>query len=251
MNIKKVVKYQIMDSRMAIPIFYLAVLCILALGIVSVTNIGGESSMVGGLETAMIIFLFIVGMNSFRETFRMMMQNGVTRRTMFKGFILTSLIIAAGMSMINEILMLLGRTLASLEEGFIFMGSFEQIYGPRYVGNQGGLQMAAEGMLLLICTSVAVMMFGYFITVMYYRLNKSGKIIVSISVPLLLIVILPIADWRLTGGAINRGFGRLTVYAMGLHNGYNPYWGIVSSLIIFALFTGLSWMLVRKAVVKD
>ena len=83
MNIKSVVKYQILDNRTAILVFYIVVVCVIALFSVSVSD--ADFARIGGFEMAAVIFLFIVGLNSFRETFRMMIQSGVSRRSMFKG----------------------------------------------------------------------------------------------------------------------------------------------------------------------
>ena len=103
----------------------------------------------------------------------------------------------------------------------------------------------------MICLSGAAMMFGYFITTLYYRLNKAGKIAVSISVPGILIVGLPIFDAVVTGGMIYRAFWRFVAFALGLLSGPNPYYAMVSSLLAVALFAAFSWMLVRRAVIKD
>jgi len=253
-NIKKVVKYQVMDSKTAIPVFYIVMLGIMVLIAVSLVSIevnGEESSMIGGLEMGMVIFLFVVGLNSFRETFRMMIQNGISRKTMFKGFTITALIFSAGMSLINEVILAAGKAFAASRGNMVFMGAFEQIYGRHYAGEAGGIRMSLEGLLFLICFSAAAMMSGYFITNMYYRMNKPAKIIVSVCVPVSLIIVLPIFDYSVTGGAIFRTFWHFIAFAFGFLNGYNPYYGIVSSAAAFVLFAALSWMLVRKAAVKD
>jgi hypothetical protein len=252
MNLKSVVKYQILDGKIAIPVFYLVVLSVMVLLFVSVAEPGeGSSASISGLEMATIIFLFIVGLNAFRETFRMMIQNGISRKTMFKGFVFMTLVLSAGMSLVNVILLWIGKAMMAANDNIVFMSLFEQLYAIRYEGNTSILQPVLEGLLFTICLSAAAMMFGYFITTMYYRLNKAGKIVVSVGVPALLIIGLPIFDAVVTNGLIHRSLWRFISFAFGFLNGCNPYYAMVSSLIGFALLAALSWMLVRKAVVKD
>ncbi len=252
MNLKSAVKYQVLDGKVAIPVFYLVVLCVMALLPISASGMGPESYVnIGGFEIGTIIFLFIVGLNAFRETFRMMVQNGVSRKTMFISFLLLTLILSAGMSCINEVLLRIGKAFTSGADNISFQSVFEQMYAPRYMGNPDSIQMLLEGLLFTIFATAVAMMLGYFITIMYYRLNKAGKIAVSVGVPAILIIGLPIFDAIVTGGVIYRSFGQLTLFALGVLNGYNPYYAMVSSLIAFAVLAALSWMLVRRAVVKD
>jgi hypothetical protein len=252
MNLKSVVKYQIMDGRIAIPVFYLVMFSIMVLFSISVSGLGeGTFTTISGLEMATIIFLFVVGLNAFRETFRMMMQNGVSRKTMFKGYIITVLILSIGMSLINAVLLWVGKAMVATKDNVFYRSLFEQLYEMRYAGNTGGIQPVLEELMFMICLSGAAMMFGYFITTLYYRLNKAGKIAVSISVPGILIVGLPIFDAVVTGGMIYRAFWRFVAFALGLLSGPNPYYAMVSSLLAVALFAAFSWMLVRRAVIKD
>ncbi len=253
MNIKKVVKYQIIDNRRAILIFYLVVVCVIAMFSVSIfrSDLGG-SVRIGGFEMAAVVFLFIAGLNSFRETFRMMIQNGVSRRSTFKGFLITTVILSASMSLINLIILWMMKAFEVPDNAeFEFSGLFEQMYAQRYVGNSSNIQEMVEGLLFLICITAAAMMLGYFITIMYYRLNKAGKVAVSVGVPAIMIIGLPVFDAAVTGGQIQVALGRLFLFAGGFLNGHNPYYGIVSSLICFALLAALSWLLMRRAVIKD
>jgi hypothetical protein len=151
MNLKSVVKYQILDGKIAIPVFYLVVLCVMALLLVSVSEIGeGSSASISGLEMATIIFLFVVGLNAFRETFRRMMQNGVSRKTMFKGYIITVLILSIGMSLINAVLLWVGKAMVATKDNVFYRSLFEQLYEMRYAGNTGGIQPVLEELMFMM-----------------------------------------------------------------------------------------------------
>ncbi|GAB1476483.1 hypothetical protein MASR2M70_13170 [Bacillota bacterium] len=256
MNTQKVIKYQINEFKTSMLVFVLVIVGIMLLIGISMVNInmtvnGEVSSTMGGMEMGIVIFLFIVGLNSFRENFRFMIQNGVSRKTMFKGLVISTAIIALAMSLINVVILVVGKAFAEATDGLTFMGSFEQIYGMRYAGGGNDLQLAFEGLLFLICISAAAMMFGVLITTMYYRLNKLAKILVSVGIPVSIIIILPLVDFTLTGGQISYAIWRFSIFAFGFQNGANPYYGMVTCLITFAVCAAISWLLMRRAPVKD
>lgn len=89
------------------------------------------------------------------------------------------------------------------------------------------------------------MMLGYLITTMYYRMSKSLKLIVSIGVPGFLFMLLPIIDFNLFKGAIYSGFKQVLTVSFG------NFLMMVSCIVLYAVSTALSWLLVKKAIVKD
>jgi hypothetical protein len=82
-------------------------------------------------------------------------------------------------------------------------------------------------------------------------MGKGAKIAVSVGVPVGLFIGLPVVDGIVSQGAIGRGFGRFIIYAFGFSNGANSYYGTITLILICAIFSGLSWLLVRRAVMKD
>ncbi len=67
-------------------------------------------------------------------------------------------------------------------------------------------QLAAGSLLFAVAFYLAASMFGYFITVLYYRLNKGGKIAVSVGVPAVVFVALPLVGAFVLNNTINEGF---------------------------------------------
>lgn len=254
MKLNASIKYQLADSKKSILVFYTVILSVITLTFFSALKAIDSITVtanVGGIEGATIIFLFIVGLNSFKDNFRMLLQNGVSRKTMFKGFILTSLIIAIGMSLIGNIILQLGKLMVLVNDKIIFLGMFEELYGQRYIGNSSGFQINLEGTLFWICVYSTVLMIGYFITVLYYRMNKGGKIAVSVGVPVFLMIGLPIIDLTLINVEIYGTMLKIFLFAFGFFNGANPYYGMVTCILIYLLFSVLSWLLIRKAVVRS
>lgn len=254
-NVQKVIKFQLAEYKLAIIIFYIAsfgMISMMAMSVArsSVSGNGVEESTISGLEVGAVIFLFILALSTFSETFKMMLQKGIARKIMFKGFLITTMILSVGMTLINEIILFTGGQLSSSQGNIILNGLFEQIYGVRYAQNSGGPQMAIEGMLFLICLLATSMALGYLITTIFYRINVYAKVAVAVSVPVLGIVVVPILDYFLTGGVILGAIGNFILFSLGIKNGYNPYYGMISLIIAYCFFTALSWAIVRRAVIK-
>lgn len=255
MNLNSSIRYQLYDNKRPIAIFYTIafVTSLIMILLVYFPNnpVVTVKGRMGGLEVATTIFLFVAGMNSFRENFRMFVQNGVSRRTLFIGRLITVSIISLGMAMIDNVIAVLFRKIIPANDRMVYKSTIEIMYGSRYESHSSGALMFVEGILIMFCLYVAVSMMGYFITTLYHRMNKAAKIAVSVGIPVGLFTVLPIVDSLVFNGAISRAFESFIYFAFGYSNGANPYCGALTLILTFAVFSGLSWLLVRKAVVKD
>ncbi len=266
MKLKPAFKYQLSDIKRPVAVFYLVIICLLilffALSYTPVTIItsdsGGEistsysnqGSRISGMEFATVIFLFVAGLNSFKEFFRLFMQNGLSRRTMFVSRMITILSVCTFMAIIDKIILLVGKMIGAYQNKFTYAGLFEMIYGIR-AGRVSDLHMQADGFFFNLFIYLAAMAFGYFITVAYYRMNKPVKIAVSIGIPMSLLYGLPILDSTVTHGAISSAIGSAVSFAFGFRNNANPYFGMVTLLMVFVVFGALTWLMIKRAVVRD
>jgi hypothetical protein len=241
MNLKSSIKYQLMDAKKSLIIYY-SIVYIILIAFIFLSPLSNSS--LGGVETASMIFLFIAGLNSFRETFQMFLQNSLSRRTLFKSYVLSIVPITILMAFIDSINGIIASSLARYESAYV------QSYGQRYLGNSTDIQLIIEGFLWYIFAYAFIAMLGYFITILYYRMNKALKLLVSIGVPALFVIVLPIIDTNFTGGAISRAIGKFFMFAWGYSNGFNPYFSMVTCTIFFILFGGLSYLLMKKAIIK-
>lgn len=246
-----------------VAIFYFVMFCILVLGftVFKLQNVGVSSSVMissssisgtgfVGTETGTAIFLFVCGLNSFKEFFRMLTQNGLSRKTIYTGRIITFLAVCAGMAVIDKIILVVGKLIASYFPGTHFVGLFELIYTGR-ADQAGAVQSHIDGFLFNFCLYLALITIGYFITIAFYRMNKIAKISVAIGVPMILLNAVPFLDEALFHGVIGNTLMNTLSFAFGFKNGANPYFGMVTCLLIFGIFAGLSWLVMHKAVVKD
>jgi len=252
-------KYQINDLKRPVAIYYFVIACLYALtffGAVMTTHIdtGSDvyvtsSSGISGWEIGTAIFLFVCGLNSFREPFRMLIQNGSSRKNIFAGRFLAFLSVGAGMALIDTLIMTVGQLLTSGSKRWYFKGFYEIAFSRR-AESISGVQMHLESFFLIFCMYMAALAVGYFITIGYYRMNKAAKIAVSISVPGFLFYGLPILDQYVTKGAIFRAIGKVFAFFFGMDDKI-PYYPMAFGLLTAAVFLGLCWLMLRKAVVKD
>lgn len=250
MNIKVATKYQINEYVKSIRIFYLVVILVIALfGTLTVVSSSSDFISTGGTEGSAIIFLFILGLNSFKETFLLMLQNGTTRKSMFIGRLITILATSAFMAVVDRFIVNIVGLFNDMSESFQISGMYEMIFNKR-AESLHIVVMNLEAILITISVYAAVMIAGYFITTAYYRMSKMLKIAVSIGVPVSFMILLPVLDSLVFGGKVSVTLGRFFGFVFGSKTG-NPYNLFISCIVFTIVGSGLSWLLIRKAVEKS
>ncbi len=250
MNIKVATKYQINEYIKSIKIFYLVVILVIALfGILTVFSSSTDFISGGGNEGSAIIFLFILGLNSFKETFLLMLQNGTTRKSMFIGRLITILATSAFMAVVDRFIVNVGGLLNDVSDRFQITGMYEKMFYERSESLHI-VVMNLEAILITIGIYVAAMVAGYFITTAYYRMSKMLKIAVSIGVPTSLMILLPVLDAAVFEGKVAVALNKFFGYVFGGKTG-NPYNLLLTCALFTVVAVGLSWLLVRKAVEKN
>lgn len=245
MNLIKPFKYQLHEFRKSIAIFYL-VIAILYLFIGTATVFGGKDTIhFGGMEFSTVVFLFVCGLNSFKENFNMLIQNSVSRKNIFVSRILSFLVICAGMTVIDTALVQIMKLLVNVKEFELVNGIFEQIYGFRYT-DQNSILMLIRSLPYIFTLYMAAVTVGYFITILYYRMNTALKTIVSVGVPVTVLFILPYVDFTFFHGSLSATLGKALYYVYDY-----PIRAILSFLIISIISGGFGWLLTRKAVTKS
>ena len=249
MNIKAAIRYQRSDYLKTVRNFYMIIVLIIVLFVIAV-ELGDDSSIksFGGIEMSTLIFLFVVGLNSFRETFLMMLQNGVSRKTMFISTIVTILSTSTLMAIVDRFLLVIGGLYSDLHENVIVTGMYDILYGKRSA-SMDAIPFNLEGVLIIIGIYISAMAVGLFITTAYYRMNKVLKIVVSVGVPATVFVFLPVLDGAVFGGRMSRAFIKMMNFILGGTSG-TPYNLLLSCIIFTIVCFSLTWMLVRRAVEK-
>ncbi len=240
MNIKAALKYRLYDTKKSIIIFYSVIITLLIF--MSAASFFGLNGSANGIEITTAFFLFVLGLNSFKEVFRLFMQNGVSRKTTHVSQILITLIICSIMSLIDNILSLIDKSILTYSNVMSYRGLFQMIYG-KDISNVGTF---LTSILFCFCLYAVSLSLGYFITTLYYRMNKGQKIAVSISVPALLYIVLPILDYVFFKNNLFRAIGKFFVFVFS-----SPLSGMLLCLVLTVILTYISWLLIKKAVIKD
>ncbi len=250
MNIKGATKYQINEYIKNIKVFYLVVILVIVFfGILSSVNASTNFTSVGGIESATIIFLFILGLNSFKETFLMMLQNGITRKTMFIGRLITILAASVFMAVTDRFVVNVAGLFNDLNERFYMSAIYDEFFAGR-VESLHLLVMNLEAILITIGIYAAAMVVGYLITCAYYRMNKTLKIAVSIGAPVTVMILLPVLDAAVFDGKVSVALGRFFGFILGVKTG-NPYNLLITCVLVIIVGMGITWLLIRKSVEKS
>lgn len=251
MNILPSYRYQMADHKKSILIFYIVVIGLsLIFGFGSALILSSHDGAVQGSskgnEMATVIFLFVVGLCTFKETFLLSLQNGVSRKTLFTAKLLTMLSVAVIMSLIDKVYYLIfTASMSATNDHFTVATFYEGLY-PSSTADTGALQLHVESFFFEILLALAAMAAGYFITIMFYRLNRTGKVIVGAGVPVLFLMVIPWVDQYFLGGTITLALVKLILTAVN-----TPSHMAVTCLLAIVVFNALAFTLMRKAVVKQ
>ncbi len=254
MNIKHSYRYQLAECKRSLITFYAVIvflLLVLFVASLGMTQSGADHAEFGGMNGASVIFLFVIGLCTVRETLGMLLQNGVSRKTMFWGKLGVMATLSLGMAILDELLVMLGNVTSSLVSDRLECagGLFQQVYSSR-LETIGGIQCIAEGMLFDMMLYLGVFALGFFLGAAYYRMGKHTKLAISIGVPAFLFLVFPLVDNVLFEGAVFRWLGSAFDFCMGLSR-QTPYPAMLSGLVTCLVFTFLAWLLMRRAPLKS
>ncbi len=267
MKLKAAIRYYLNDFKKPVIVFYGALTVLFFLQIFIAALMKRSSASSSGVEFASIVFLFVAGLNGFKAQFRLFLQNGLSRRTLFTGFVTGLFILAAAMTLIDLALSWARGLLIPYSS--LYMDRFGSLY-------KDGRNVAAvaDELLWSFLSYVTAGMTGFLITSLYYRMSKALKLTVSIGVPALVFIIIPLIDGLYTNGAITAFFINLIAFAFGYGISFNmsngfigglmqeftswesgiplfPYRAVLFSILCTAVTGTLSYFLIRKATVKD
>ena len=260
MKLKASFLYQILDLRWALLIYYFVILCLTLLANITIVSFSSASSIgvVGDGKTmvmssitgASAIFLFIVGLNSFTETFRFGLQNGVSRKTIFLSRMCTAVSTSLFMAVVDQIIhTMLSLSLIRQANHQVSISMFQQLY-PNTNGNP------VQGFFLSVVFSFCLLLFisnvGYAIVMMFYRVGKLGKVLLGAGIPAALIFGIPAikAFDTLYFGERLRAFGNAVISPI-LDFAFNTVPNcMISLLLLAALFALFDWLLLRRATIR-
>lgn len=264
MKLKQSCHYLFRDFRGALIVFYFVIFCLCVLTLLGVTSFafvtnGEIVANFAGMELASLVFLFVVGLCSFGENFTMLSQNGITRRTFFGSTLLVQATVALGMALLDRVINILLAFIVRYSPAYIAVppegaarmevwSLFDLLFRSEFFFSEPparslGTLVPAIGLYFL---ALAV---GFFIVVMYNRLNKAGIIAVSVGVPVTLVIVLPLLDETILGGVLQNGMSLALAWAIRLAADA-PVLSLGCTMLIVAVIYGLSWVMLRRLPLK-
>ncbi len=243
-KIKSIIRYILADYKNGIIVMYLCVYVLIIL-----TVLKTELSVFNGIELISLITLFCFGLTIFKENFYFLSANGISRKTQFVSTICSCFTMSAFFSFIDTINSVI------LTKSAPYHSMFAAIYAPRTEQAAAGgfgsmLCLLLENFLFLTVLYFCVMLIGYFLTNLYYKMNRGWKIGVSVGVPVVLGNGIPWLNTYVFHGELGAVFLRFNAAMWGISYGYNPFVAMGSLLLISLLFSALTFLLMRRAVIK-
>ncbi len=254
MKIKSVFYYQARLFCTPVLVYFLIVIGLYLIGCIPaiVMKDGAEQTIqFSGFDISGVIFIFIMGLCSFKPSFRFFIGNSISRKSQFWGTVGSLIALAAVMSLITTLFSVFFPLLTNYSSFFYI------IYNAAYAGLDPKMLYTSVP-FLLTCFLWTFLLFlaaaaaGYFLTVFAYRMSKALKLFFFIGVPVLFVVIIPIIDTYLTQMTISHLLVKAVVQSMGFA-GFppNPYIACITFTGITVVFFVLSYLCIRRAVLKE
>lgn len=235
-TIFKATKYQLTFFR-AQSWICLSIIALNILISVTVSSLlPGTDVSVGSSDMIAIIWIFILGLVSFVPSFKFMLANAVSRKSLFWANIFSMAIISVAwaaaltlvLSFINKMHLKMIVVYPLFYKDSSTMGTVVWFSG----------------------TFFLLIVLGWFITMAYYRSSKRMMYAISLA-PFILSGILTVIN-QTTGGKLFDSIIKFIVTAMGFSGSVpNPYIGSVSMLLFAGIICALNYLLIRKAQLKD
>jgi hypothetical protein len=204
-------------------------------------------------ELGSIIAVFMTSLFAYKESFRFSTANGISRRSHFAATLLAIGILSVVFSLIDTMISSISIAFSSYRPLYL------EIFGSRYgvadwpaklTSNFPNIvQIQLENFLWSIFFHLFFAILAFFITVIFYRLNKVLKIVLIVS-PSFLLNGISAFDIYVCNGKIGAFFAWLIPYVFGNSTYNNPYLSILRIFAITVLFAAIAWMFARKSIVK-
>jgi hypothetical protein len=243
----KLAKYNIKSSLKSIMIYYSIIITItISIAIMSKSSGGGIEA--HGIEISSVIFLFVLGLNSFKENFYFAEANNISRVDYFIAIAIAIMTIGLAMSVIDVIinrvdnLFVVNTTLYDMSYNNIFQGP---------LNTEGWIQSNSIGTLLgtvtfLFAFYISAFVVGLLITLIYYKCNKTMKILVSLS-PIAIMAIFSKLSYN--DPEFGQKVAEFIDNILGIST-KNSYTAVLTFICLFLITMGFVYLLLRKAEVK-
>ena len=253
MKIKSIVKYNIGSLKKSILIYYCVFIAICALSTIFAYKFNGTISS-SGIELSSAIFIFVVGLNVFKENFYFIKANNLSRKSYFYGTVLSMVPISIGMSFIDLILNRIYNIFVNCPTNYdMIYTDYVNIWN--YANNgwvqSNSLETLFNTFLFQVSVYLMVFLLWFLITMLYYKCNKLMKTVISI-IPILLIIVfnmifnMMVLSFPYLLGKISEAL----FYILGILP-RNVYMTISTFSITSVALAAVAYLLIRKMTIKQ
>lgn len=214
---------------------------ILILGFISYKFNGNMTT--AGFEFVSSVFIFVTGITIVKSTFKFAQANNITRKTFFISTLITVPLITASMSVIDSILIRLFNLMIPV------MPLFNMIY------RQGDINMAnlrpdnsfislSSSFLWMLTLYASLFMLGILIGLAVYRSNRIAKLFLAL-IPVIIILLFSSAKpFVFLSAALAIGSFLKAAFS-------TPYTSSLSFIVLYGLYASISWLILRRLIIKD
>ena len=240
----KIAKMNAEGIMKAAIIYYFIFICVI-IGLIAISS---EKSTTSGIEISTTIFLFVCGLNSFKSNFYFAKSNGISRKTFIKGLLISSVPIALVMSIIDIIInniFIKNPTFYDMAYGNS-VGYISKIYEGNWI-QSNSLATIFNTILFQFSLCLLAYVIGIVINMIYYRANKYVKVLVSV-IPVSLIILK--GNLSMRDPSLTLRINEVSNYIFGF-NPSNVFACITTFLVFTVVLSGIAFLLIRKAVIKE
>ncbi|MGV8984498.1 hypothetical protein [Clostridium sp.] len=234
-NIFRATKYQLMTFKLP-SLICLSIIALNILISITVTYLfPGSGVSAGSSDLVTFIWIFILGLVTFISSFKFMIANAVSRKSLFWANILSMAIASIAWAVIITLIL----SIIKIMNINIFV-----IY--RLLYNNYSVMSTIVWFITVFYLLIVV---GWFISMAYYRSSKRMAYLISFA-PFVLSGLLTIIN-QSTNGKLFESIIKFIVAAMGFSGSIpNPYIASFSMLTCVVIICGFNYLLIRKAEIK-
>ena len=232
------------NNLKSILIFYIVMTVIIHIGFFICKLSNGSSGGMGGMEMATIILLFALVLCSYRETMNLSVQCGVSRKTIFISSLLAYITCGIITGVMDLLLSLMGNFYESRIETFTYNSMYEQTF--MQVGVLPKFNDYLKVLLMCIGVNTAALIIAFLIGALNYRLSKTMKVIIPISIFVFIFVIFPIVDYTIFDMEISKQILKLVWWTFS-----SVYHTLVIAAVSISAALAMTYLFIRRVKIDD
>ena len=203
----------------------------------------GSSGGIGGMEIATIFLLFSLVLCSYRETMNLSVQCGVSRKTVFISSLLAFITCGIITGTMDLLLSFLGNFYES-RGTFTYDSMYEQTF--MKVDVIPKINDYIKVLLMCISVNTVALIISFLIGALNYRLSKTMKVIIPISIFVFIFVIFPIVDYTIFDMEITKQILKLLRWTFS-----SVYHTLIIAAVTIFIALSLTYLFIRRVKIDD